>query len=59
MEKKDSDLAGEVREMAKKAQLHEICNKEPWSLLETTVSVWFLSAFSPVFWESCQKQKEL
>lgn len=32
MEKKDWDLTGEVREMAKKAQLHEICNKEPWSL---------------------------
>lgn len=59
MEKKDWDLTGEVREMAKKAQLHEICSEELWSILETTESVWFLSAFSPAFWESCQKQKEL
>jgi len=35
-QKEDWDLAGKVREMAKKAQLHEICNKEPWSILETT-----------------------
>lgn len=42
MEKKDWDLTGEVREIAKKAQLHEVCTKEPWSLLETTESVWFL-----------------
>lgn len=49
MEKDDKDISGEVREMAKKAQLHEICINKYWSLLETTELVQFLSTSSPAF----------